>query len=145
MLHGNPTEERASYDDEDTVSGTFLALFALRPIKSNSMLKEKNGIKDVCAYCYCTSLVRNLFIRHAIGTPCHVIFKRAHRVENSTKYRADDLCVKNVCEYFCWTFGDPQFFPQITSFSNSFHYTKKTKNLYVGSVNYFPYTSVPKW
>ena len=41
---------------------------------------------------------------------CHFIFKRAHRVENSTKYRADDLCANLVCEYFCWMLGDPHIF-----------------------------------
>ena len=37
----------------------------------------------------------------------------------------------------------PTFFRQITSFSDSFHYTKKQKqkkNLYVGSFSYFSYT-----
>ena len=34
----------------------------------------------------------------------------------------------------------PTFFRQITSFSDCFHYTKKQKNLYVGSCNYFLYT-----
>ena len=34
----------------------------------------------------------------------------------------------------------PNFFRQITSFSDSFHYTKKQKNLYVESFNYFSYT-----
>ena len=34
----------------------------------------------------------------------------------------------------------PTFFRQLTSFSDSFHYTKKQKNLYVGSFNYFTYT-----
>ena len=35
----------------------------------------------------------------------------------------------------------PPFFRQITSFSDSFHYTEKQKkNLYVGSFNYFSYT-----
>ena len=38
------------------------------------------------------------------------IFERAHRVENLTKYRADDLCVNLVCEYFCWKLGDTHFF-----------------------------------
>ena len=33
----------------------------------------------------------------------------------------------------------PTFFRQITSFSDSFHYTKK-KNLSVGSFNHFSYT-----
>ena len=34
----------------------------------------------------------------------------------------------------------PTFFQQITSFSDSFHYTKKQKNLFVGSFNYLSYT-----
>ena len=33
----------------------------------------------------------------------------------------------------------PTFFRQITSFSDSFHHTKKQKNLCVGSFNYFSY------
>ena len=39
------------------------------------------------------------------------------------------------------------FFRQITSFSDSFHYNKKQKNLYVGSFNYFSYTiqKVSNW
>ena len=32
------------------------------------------------------------------------------------------------------------FFLQTSSFSDSFHYTKKQKNLYVGSFNYFSFT-----
>ena len=36
--------------------------------------------------------------------------------------------------------GDPYFFWQITAFSDSFHYTKKQKNLYMGSFNYFSHT-----
>ena len=42
---------------------------------------------------------------------------------------------------FFWMLGDPTFFRQITSFSDSFHYTqiilKNKMNLYVGSLNYF--------
>ena len=34
----------------------------------------------------------------------------------------------------------PTFFLQITSFSDSSYYTKKQKNLRVGSFNYFSYT-----
>ena len=41
-------------------------------------------------HCYCASLVRTLFIRHAL--PRHVFQARAPS-RNSTKYRADDLCV----------------------------------------------------
>ena len=79
-------------------------------------------IREVRLYmygdCYNSSLGRSrpLLLRissaHAIhwSRTCHVIFKRAHRVENSTKYRADDLCVNLLCEYFCSTLGDPHFF-----------------------------------
>ena len=41
---------------------------------------------------------------------CHVIFKRGHGVQTSTKYRAGDLCVNLVCEYFCWMLDDSHFF-----------------------------------
>ena len=34
----------------------------------------------------------------------------------------------------------PTFFRQIASFSDSFHFTKKQKNLCVGSFNYFSYS-----
>ena len=54
------------------------------------------SIKGVHAHCYWASLVRTLSIGHA------------H--ENSGKYRADDLCVNFVCEYFCWMLGEPHFF-----------------------------------
>ena len=56
--------------------------------------------------------------------PRHVFQARAPS-RNSTKYRADDLCFNLLCEYFCWMLGDPTFFRQITSFSDSLHYTKK--------------------
>ena len=64
-------------------------------------------VKDVRAHCYCASLVRTLSIRHARA---HVSFKRVHQVENSTKYRADDLCVNLLYEYFCLLLGYPHFF-----------------------------------
>ena len=72
---------------------------------------------------------------------CHVIFKRAHRFENSTKHIADDLCVNLVCEYFCWMLGDPHFFfSRSLSFLTLFIILKNKKNLCVGSFNYFSYT-----
>ena len=78
----------------------------IRPRTYVPAIQLNKSVKDVRAHCYCASLVRTLFIGHA----CHVIFERAHRVENLTKYRADDLCVNLVCEYFCWKLGDPHFF-----------------------------------
>ena len=93
---------------------------------------------DVRAHCYCASLVRTLFIDHARATS----FSSA-RTESKTqqKYRADDLCVNLVCEYFCWMLGDPHFF-----FSRSLPFLalsvilKSKKNLCVGSFNYSSYT-----
>ena len=80
---------------------------------------------------------------HAIhwSRACHVIFKRAHRVENLTKYRADDLCVNLVCEYFCWKLGDPRFFfGRSLPFLTLYIILKNQKNLCVGSCNYLSYT-----
>ena len=55
-------------------------------------------------------------------------------------YRADELCDNLISEYFFGCSVTPTFFRQITSFSDSFYYTKKQKNLYIGSFNYFSYT-----
>ena len=94
----------------------------------------------VRAHCYCASLVRTLFIGHARATS----LSRARTwVENSTKYRADNICVCLVCEYFCWMLGDPHFFRQITSFSDSFHYTKKICTWEVLIISHIPFAPVP--
>ena len=94
------------------------------------------SFKDVRTHCYCASVLRTPFIKHARATS----FSSA-RTESKTqqKHRASDLGVNLVCQYFCWVLSDPQFFlRQITSFSDSLHYTKKQKkNLCVGSFNYF--------
>ena len=92
-------------------------------------------ITDIRAQCYCASLVRMLYMTWRV--PRHVFQARAPS-RNSTKYRADDLCDNLICEYFFGCSVTPTFFRQITSFSDSFRYTKKPqKNLYVGSFNYF--------
>ena len=94
-------------------------------------------LKDVRAHCYCTSLVRTLFIGHARATS----FSSAQRFEKSTKHRADDLCVNLVWEYFCWMLGDPHFFfGRSLPFLTLFIILKNKKNLCVGSFNYFSYT-----
>ena len=57
-------------------------------------------------------------------------------------YRADELCVNLVCEYFCWMLGDPHlFFGRALPFLIlSVILKKQTKrNLYVGSFNYFSF------
>ena len=68
--------------------------------------------------------------------------KRAHRVENSTTYRADDLCVNLVCKYFCWLLGDPHFFfGRSLPFLTLSIMLKNKKNLCVGSFHYFSFTN----
>ena len=71
------------------------------------LFKPMNTIKDVRAHCYCASLLRTPFIKHA----CATSFSSA-RTESKTqqKHRAGDLGVNLVCQYFCWMLGDPQFF-----------------------------------
>ena len=106
---------------------------------------RRDCLKDVRAHCYCASLVRTLFIGHARATS---FFERAHRVENLTKYRADDLCVNLVCEYFCWKLGDPHFFfGRSLPFLTLSIILKNQKNLCVGSFNYLSYTikKGPNW
>ena len=69
-----------------------------------------------------------------------------HQVEDSTKYRADDLCVNLVCEYFCWMLGDAYFFcGRSLPFVIKNTILKNKKNLYVGSFNYFSYTIRIGW
>ena len=68
---------------------------------------KESFFKDVRAHCYCASLLRTPFIKHARATS----FSSA-RTESKTqqKHRAGDLGVNLVCQYFCWMLGDPQFF-----------------------------------
>ena len=102
-----------------------------------------HGFRLLRAHCYCAALTRTLYMTWRV--PRHVFQARAPS-RNSAKYRADDLCGNLICEYFCWMLGDPHFFfRQITFFSDSFHYTKKQKNLCVGSFNYFSYTIQIGW
>ena len=116
----------------------FLTHLESKTSQSEFVFKSLARFKDVRAHCYCASLVRTLYMTWCV--PRHVFQARASS-RNSTKYRAYDLCGNLICEYFCWMLGDPHFFfRQITSFSDSFHYTKKQRYLYVGSFNYFSYT-----
>ena len=66
-----------------------------------------NPVKDVRAHCYCASLVRTLYMTWRLLR--HVFQARAPS-QNSTKYRADELCGNLISEYFCWMLGDPHFF-----------------------------------
>ena len=107
-------------------------------VKSRYRTKCSSLFQDVRAHCYCP-LVCTLFTRNARATS----FSSA-RTESKTQQNIElihHLCVNLLCEYFFldarWP---PNFFRQITSFSDSFHYTKKQKNLYVESFDYFSYS-----
>ena len=95
--------------------------------------------KDVRAHCYCASLVCTLYMTWRL--PRHVFQARALS-RNSTKYRADELCGNLIFEYFCWMLDDPQFFfgRSLPFLILSIILKNKTKNLCVGSFNYFSYT-----
>ena len=67
-------------------------------------------------------------------------FKRVHRVEIQQNIELMTFAVTWSVNIFVGCSVTPTFFWQITSFSDSFHYTKQQKNLYVGSFNYFSYT-----
>ena len=79
--------------------------------------------------------------RYSLGTRCHVMyFKRAHRVETQQNIELMTFAVTWSANIFVGCSLSPTFFRQITSFSDSFHYSKKQKNLCAGSFNYFSYT-----
>ena len=67
-------------------------------------------------------------------------FKRARRVETQQNIELMTFAVTWSASIFVGCSVTPTFFWQITSFSDSFHYTKQQKNLYVGSFNYFSFT-----
>ena len=68
-------------------------------------------------------------------------FKRAHGVETQQNIELITFALTWCANIFVECSVTPTFFRQITSFSDSFHYTKKQKkNLYVGRFNYFSYT-----
>ena len=97
-----------------------------------------SSIKDVRAHCYCASLVRTLFIRHARATSFSSACTKSKTQQNVELMTFALTWCANICVGCSVT---PTFFRQITSFSDSFPHTKKQKkNLCVGSFNYFSYT-----
>ena len=94
----------------------------------NICIEEKfilrSTLKDVRAHCYCASLLRTLFIKHARATS----FSSA-RTESKTQHNIElmTLALTWCANIFVGCSVNPPFFRQITSFSDSFHYTKKQK------------------
>ena len=86
-------------------------------------------LKDVRAHCYCASLVRTLFIGHARATS----FSSA-RTDSKTQQNIDwmTFALTWCANIFVGCSVTPTFFRQITSFSDSFHHTKKQKKSVCG-------------
>ena len=82
---------------------------------------EQQMLKDVRAHCYCISLVRTLFIGHA-----HATSKTQQNIERMT------FALTRCANIFVGCSVTPLFFWQITSFSDSFHHTKKQKKSVCG-------------
>ena len=93
-------------------------------IKWRHILKNtaRIKVKDVCAHCYCASLVRTLSIGHARVTS----FSRA-RTDSKTRQNIERMTfVLTWCaNIFVGCSVTPTFFRQITFFSDSLHHTKK--------------------
>ena len=60
-------------------------------------------------------------------------FKHAHRVQTQQNIELMAFALTCVRIFLLDAWWPPTFFWQITSFSDSFRYTEKQKNLYVGS------------
>ena len=82
--------------------------------------------KDVRAHRYCASLLRTLFTKHVRATS----FSSA-RTESKTQQNIElmTLALTWCVNSFVGCSVTPLFFRQITSFSDSFHYTKKQKKI----------------
>ena len=106
VSRGWPAWRKQDIDQNDYES--FNAVSPLYNVCYEALWSYAAGIiKDVRTHCYCASLVHTLYM--AWHVPRHVFQARALS-QNSTKYRADDLCSNLICEYFCWMLGDPHFF-----------------------------------
>ena len=69
-----------------------------------------------------------------------MFFKRAHRVKTQQNIELMTFALTWRANIFLGSSVTPLIFRQITSFSDSFHYTKKQKSLYMESINCFSYT-----
>ena len=80
--------------------------------------------------------MRTLFIRHARATS----FSSARKSKIQKNIELMTFALTWCEDFFVGCSVTLTFFWQITSFSDSFHCTKRQKNLYVGNFNYFSYT-----
>ena len=107
---------------DEILNFTIFPAFNVIPVKGYDTISVT--FKDVRAHCYCASLVRALFIRHARATP----FSSSCTELNTQQNIELTTFVLTWCaNIFVGCSVTPTFFRQITSFSDSFHYTKKRK------------------
>ena len=79
----------------------------------------KKKLKDVRAHCYCASLVRTLFIRHARATSFSSACTESKTQQNIELMTFVSTWCANI---FVGCSVTPFFFRQITSFLDTFHY-----------------------
>ena len=96
-----------------------------------------NPLKDIRAHCYCASLVRTLFIRHTRATSFSCACTKSKTQQN---IELMTFALTWCADIFVGCSVTPTFFRQITSFCDSFHYTKKR-----GKFNHFSYTIHIGW
>ena len=87
-------------------------------------VERRWDFKNVHAHCYCASPVHMLFIRHARATS----FSSARtKLKTPQNLELMTFAITWYANFFLDARWPPLFFRQITSFSDSFHYTKKQK------------------
>ena len=110
-----------------------------KPILQNS---RHPILKDVRTHCYCASLVRTLFIRHARATSFASACTKSKSQQNIELMTfALTWCANIFVE--CWV--NPTVFSADHFLFWFFPLYYKQKNLYVGSFNYFSYTIHIGW
>ena len=96
---------------------------SLKPLEQ-TFIFQIGTLKDVRAHCYCASLVRMLFIGHAHATSFSSACTESKTQQNIELMTFALIWCANI---FVGCSVTPTFFQQITSFSDSFHFTKKQK------------------
>ena len=107
-----------------------LTIYSLRNRKKKEHPPICLYLKDVRAHCYCVSLARTLFIGHARATSFSSARTHSKTQQNIERMTFALTWRANIF-VGCWV-TPTFFFRQITSFSDSFHHTKKQKKSVCG-------------
>ena len=96
-----------------------------------------NRLKDVCAHCYCASLVCMLFIGHARATSFSSACTDSKTQQNIERMTFALTWCANI---FVGCSVTPTFFGRSLPFPTLSTTKKQKKSVRVGSFNYFSYT-----